>query len=115
MKLARSHTKRPHLIAFEGAFHGRTYAAVTLTTDVAGVLPIANGGTGIAAAVSPCTLNGGTPATCTTTAPAGCVPICGYGSAPNVTTALYCTISTTTVTAHDTATATATVNVKCGP
>ncbi|HAM36871.1 MAG TPA: acetyl ornithine aminotransferase family protein [Elusimicrobia bacterium] len=31
VKLARYHTKRPHLIAFEGAFHGRSYAAVTLT------------------------------------------------------------------------------------
>ncbi len=31
VKLARFHTKRPHLIAFDGAFHGRTYAALTLT------------------------------------------------------------------------------------
>jgi len=31
VKLARAHTKRPHLIAFEGAFHGRTYAAMSLT------------------------------------------------------------------------------------
>jgi 4-aminobutyrate aminotransferase len=31
VKLVRYHTKRPHLIAFEGAFHGRSYAAVTLT------------------------------------------------------------------------------------
>jgi 4-aminobutyrate aminotransferase len=31
VKLVRSHTKRPHLIAFEGAFHGRTYAAMTLS------------------------------------------------------------------------------------
>ena len=33
VKLARFHTKRAHLIAFEGAFHGRTYAAVTLTSS----------------------------------------------------------------------------------
>jgi 4-aminobutyrate aminotransferase len=31
VKLVRYHTKRPHLIAFEGAFHGRSYAGVTLT------------------------------------------------------------------------------------
>ncbi|MDD5655951.1 MAG: acetyl ornithine aminotransferase family protein [Elusimicrobia bacterium] len=31
VKLARSHTKRQHLIAFEGAFHGRSYAGMTLT------------------------------------------------------------------------------------
>ena len=31
VKLVRYHTKRPHIIAFEGAFHGRSYAAVTLT------------------------------------------------------------------------------------
>lgn len=31
VKLARCHTSRPHLIAFEGAFHGRSCAAVTLT------------------------------------------------------------------------------------
>ena len=33
VKLARYHTKRPHLISFEGAFHGRSYAAVTLTSS----------------------------------------------------------------------------------
>ncbi|MDE1976810.1 MAG: acetyl ornithine aminotransferase family protein [Elusimicrobia bacterium] len=33
VKLARYHTKRPHIIAFDGAFHGRTYAAVTLTAS----------------------------------------------------------------------------------
>ncbi|MBI5622301.1 MAG: acetyl ornithine aminotransferase family protein [Elusimicrobia bacterium] len=30
VKLARSHTKKSHLISFQGAFHGRTYAAITL-------------------------------------------------------------------------------------
>ncbi len=33
VKLARSHTKRPYLIAFDGAFHGRSYAAMTLTAS----------------------------------------------------------------------------------
>ncbi|MHB2026766.1 MAG: acetyl ornithine aminotransferase family protein [Elusimicrobiota bacterium] len=33
VKLARYHTKRAHIIAFDGAFHGRTYAAVTLTAS----------------------------------------------------------------------------------
>ncbi len=33
VKLARYSTGRPHLIAFEGAFHGRSYAAVTLTSS----------------------------------------------------------------------------------
>ncbi len=33
VKLARYHTKRPHLIAFDGAFHGRSYAAVSLTAS----------------------------------------------------------------------------------
>lgn len=31
IKLARYHTKRPGLIAFEGAFHGRTYGAMSVT------------------------------------------------------------------------------------
>lgn len=31
VKLARYHTGRPHLIAFDGAFHGRTYGSLTLT------------------------------------------------------------------------------------
>jgi 4-aminobutyrate aminotransferase len=31
IKLARYHTKRPHIIAFKGAFHGRSYGAMTLT------------------------------------------------------------------------------------
>ncbi len=35
VKLARFHTKRSHLIAFEGAFHGRTYAALSLTASKA--------------------------------------------------------------------------------
>ncbi len=35
IKLARFHTKRSHLIAFEGAFHGRTYGALTLTASKA--------------------------------------------------------------------------------
>jgi 4-aminobutyrate aminotransferase len=35
VKLARYHTKRPHLIAFEGAFHGRSYAGVSLTCSKA--------------------------------------------------------------------------------
>ncbi|OGR88824.1 MAG: 4-aminobutyrate aminotransferase, partial [Elusimicrobia bacterium RIFCSPHIGHO2_02_FULL_57_9] len=30
VKLARYSTERPHLIAFDGAFHGRSYAAITL-------------------------------------------------------------------------------------
>src|SRR5579883_845504 len=33
VKLARHHTKRPYLISFNGAFHGRSYAAVTLTSS----------------------------------------------------------------------------------
>jgi 4-aminobutyrate aminotransferase len=33
VKLARYHTKRPNLIAFDGAFHGRSYAAVSLTAS----------------------------------------------------------------------------------
>ena len=33
VKLARYHTKRQHIIAFDGAFHGRSYAAVTLTSS----------------------------------------------------------------------------------
>src|SRR5262245_37543100 len=35
IKLARFHTGRYHLIAFEGAFHGRTYGALTLTQSKA--------------------------------------------------------------------------------
>ncbi|MDR5709413.1 MAG: 4-aminobutyrate--2-oxoglutarate transaminase [Armatimonadota bacterium] len=34
VKLARAYTRRPALIAFEGAFHGRTYMALTLTSKV---------------------------------------------------------------------------------
>ena len=33
VKLARYHTKRHQLISFDGAFHGRSYAAVTLTAS----------------------------------------------------------------------------------
>jgi len=33
VKLARSHTGRAHIVSFEGAFHGRSYAAVTLTAS----------------------------------------------------------------------------------
>lgn len=33
MKLARFHTGRPHFIAFHGAFHGRTYGALSLTSS----------------------------------------------------------------------------------
>ena len=33
VKLARFHTGRQQLIAFDGAFHGRSYAAVTLTAS----------------------------------------------------------------------------------
>ena len=60
-----------------------------------------------------CTLNGSSPATCTASMSSGCLPFCAYGTAPNVAEALYCTISGTTVTAHDTALQTATVNILC--
>jgi 4-aminobutyrate aminotransferase len=33
LKLARNHTGRPHIIAFFGAFHGRTMGAVSLTAS----------------------------------------------------------------------------------
>lgn len=33
VKLARYHTKRPYVIAFEGAFHGRSYAAMSLSAS----------------------------------------------------------------------------------
>ncbi|MBI4677005.1 MAG: acetyl ornithine aminotransferase family protein [Elusimicrobia bacterium] len=33
VKLARYHTRKPHLISFQGAFHGRTYAAISLTAS----------------------------------------------------------------------------------
>ncbi|MBI5201574.1 MAG: acetyl ornithine aminotransferase family protein [Elusimicrobia bacterium] len=33
VKLARSHTKRPYIISFNGAFHGRSYAAITLSAS----------------------------------------------------------------------------------
>lgn len=35
IKLARYSTGRPHLISFEGAFHGRTYGALSLTASKA--------------------------------------------------------------------------------
>ncbi len=35
LKLARYHTRRPNVIAFLGAFHGRTYGAVSLTASKA--------------------------------------------------------------------------------
>ncbi|RUL89552.1 acetyl ornithine aminotransferase family protein [Tautonia sociabilis] len=35
LKLARYHTKRPRVIAFRGAFHGRTYGAMSLTASKA--------------------------------------------------------------------------------
>src|SRR5947209_6374072 len=35
LKLARYHTKRPHVIAFYNAFHGRTMGALSLTTSKA--------------------------------------------------------------------------------
>jgi 4-aminobutyrate aminotransferase len=35
IKLARYHTRRPYIIAFHGAFHGRTYGAVSLTASKA--------------------------------------------------------------------------------
>ncbi len=34
IKVARHHTKRPGIIAFENSFHGRTYLAMTLTSKV---------------------------------------------------------------------------------
>lgn len=36
MKLARFHTRRPHLLAFHGAFHGRTYGSLSLTSSKVG-------------------------------------------------------------------------------
>lgn len=36
IKLARYHTRRPALIAFHGAFHGRSYGALSLTSSKAG-------------------------------------------------------------------------------
>ncbi|MBI4371343.1 MAG: acetyl ornithine aminotransferase family protein [Elusimicrobia bacterium] len=33
VKLARRHTRRPALIAFQGAFHGRSYAAMSLSSS----------------------------------------------------------------------------------
>ena len=36
IKLARYRTRRPHLLAFNGAFHGRTYGALSLTGSKVG-------------------------------------------------------------------------------
>jgi 4-aminobutyrate aminotransferase len=36
MKLARYRTRRPHLLAFHGAFHGRTYGSLSLTSSKVG-------------------------------------------------------------------------------
>jgi 4-aminobutyrate aminotransferase len=36
MKLARYHTRRPRYIAFTGAYHGRTFGALSLTSSKAG-------------------------------------------------------------------------------
>lgn len=91
-----------------------SFGAVNLATDVANVLPKANGGTGVANPTGSCTLNGGTPATCTATVTATCKPVCSYGSAPNATAALWCAVSGTTLTATDTAAETAVVNFYCG-
>src|SRR5438876_10953120 len=33
VKFARAYTKRPAVIAFEGAFHGRTFMSLTLTSE----------------------------------------------------------------------------------
>lgn len=78
-----------------------------LTTLTGGVLAGASSGT--------CNLNGGAGgATCSVTGvPTSCKPVGGYATAPNVTAALWCAISGTTVTCTDTALETATVNVHC--
>lgn len=36
LKLARSHTRRPYVVAFKGAFHGRTYGAISLNASKVG-------------------------------------------------------------------------------
>lgn len=36
IKLARYRTRRPHLLAFHGAFHGRTYGSLSLTSSKVG-------------------------------------------------------------------------------
>lgn len=36
IKLARHHTRRPHLLAFHGAFHGRTMGSLSLTSSKVG-------------------------------------------------------------------------------
>lgn len=36
LKLARAHTRRPYVIAFRGAFHGRTYGAISLNSSKVG-------------------------------------------------------------------------------
>jgi 4-aminobutyrate aminotransferase len=36
LKLVRAHTRRPYVIAFKGAFHGRTYGAISLNSSKVG-------------------------------------------------------------------------------
>src|SRR5262249_9544482 len=36
LKLVRSHTRRPYVIAFKGGFHGRTYGAISLNSSKVG-------------------------------------------------------------------------------
>lgn len=36
LKLARAHTRRPNVVAFKGAFHGRTYGAISLNSSKVG-------------------------------------------------------------------------------
>ena len=36
MKLAKQATKRPHVIVFNGSFHGRTHLAMAMTTSKTG-------------------------------------------------------------------------------
>lgn len=36
LKLVRAHTRRTHVIAFKGAFHGRTYGAISLNSSKVG-------------------------------------------------------------------------------
>jgi 4-aminobutyrate aminotransferase len=36
LKLVRAHTRRPYVVAFKGAFHGRTYGAISLNASKVG-------------------------------------------------------------------------------
>jgi 4-aminobutyrate aminotransferase len=36
LKLVRAHTRRPYVVAFKGAFHGRTYGAISLNSSKVG-------------------------------------------------------------------------------